>query len=319
MTPLTIHIGMNKTGTTALQAALFQNRSALARAGLLYPKTGLGSRAAGRGLHYRLSESFLARDPNAPDMVAGLLKEIDGSDATHAIVSSEFFVELQELDALRDSLSGRPVRILVYLRRHDHWVSSLFSQGVKSRANPPWGPSVEQFIRHIRRNIGHYYVYSRLLDRWAAAFGQDAIDLRLYGHGNIVAEVLSGFGIDPDTLSGFSMPEDRANSSPSRRQLAAIDHIQRASYPDHVRHALVRRILDTADPERERRLMTSETAQALLDEHAEDYTRIARTYLGREDGILFDEAPPEPGGPERIALWPREGISVMAQMLSETI
>lgn len=319
MTALTIHIGMNKTGTTALQRACFNNQPILAQAGLLYPKTGLGSRSIGRGLHYRLSEAFLPGGQKGPELVSKLRREVQNSGAKHALVSSEFFVELRDLGPLQDSLKDCDVRILVYLRRHDHWVSSLFSQGVKSRADPPWGPSVEQYIRHIRRNIAHYYVYSRLLDRWSNAFGKDAIDVRIYSGQDVITELFAGFGIDATSLAGLSLPAARANSAPSRRQLAAIDHIQRSPYPDHIRHTLVRRILAKEDPDRERQLMTTETARALLEEHAQDYEQIARDYLGRADGILFAEDPPEPGGPERIALSPREGIAVMTELLSETV
>jgi len=319
MTDVTIHIGMNKTGTTALQKALFQNRSSLLRSGLLYPKTGLGSRSAGRGLHYRLSEAFREADGTGPDIVRALLTEIDNSGARHAIVSSEFFVELRDVAQLAEAFRGRKVQILVYLRRHDHWVSSLFSQGVKSQAAPPWGPSVEAFLRHIRRNLAHYYVYSRLLERWADAFGKSAVSVRLYQGGDIVKEVLEAFDIEPGLAAELSSPRDRINGSPSRRQLAAIDHVQRAQFPDHVRHALVRRILATDDANEPRVLMTADTANTLLEEHREDYAHIARTYFNRPDGVLFDEPMPETGGPDKIALWPREGLAVMTQILAETI
>ena len=319
MTDLTIHIGMNKTGTTALQKALFHNRSALEIAGLLYPKTGLGSRSAGRGLHYRLSEAFRAGTNAGPELVRALLSEIDASNSSRAIISSEFFVELRDLGPLARSLKGRNVRVLVYLRRHDHWVSSLFSQAVKSQPNPPWGPSVDAFIRHIRRNIGHYYAYSRLLNRWAKAFGADALDVRTYAGGDIVADVLSGFGLDPSHVAEPASLDVRANSSPSRRQLAAIDHVQRSGLPDHVRSGLLRRILACDDRAETRELMTAETALALIEEHREDYAQIARTYLGRTDGVLFEDPLPPPGESEKIALWPREGITVMTELLAETI
>lgn len=320
MTPLTLHIGMNKTGTTAVQMACFRNQRLLREAGLLYPKSGLGSRSAGRGLHYQLSAAFLSRDPNAFDGMAKLLEEVDAAGVDQVLISSEFFVDLRDLGPLAASLAGRNVRILVYIRRHDHWVSSLFSQGIKSRPNPPWGPSVDQYIRHIRRNIAHYYVFSRLLDRWASAFGAKAMDVRLYGQGDIVHQVLSSLGIDIEKLVGFEMPDDRANRSPSRRQLAAIDHVQRLKgWEDGTRTALIGRILAADDANMDRQLMTHETARALLAEHAQDYADIARRYFARTDGVLFDDPLPKAGGPDQIALWPREGMALMTELLSETL
>ncbi|MEM6609257.1 MAG: hypothetical protein AAF689_11790 [Pseudomonadota bacterium] len=322
MIPLTIHIGMNKTGTTALQRTIFHNRAALLRAGLLYPKVGMGSRSAGAGLHFKLSAAFRKGGMGGEALVQDLLHEIDGSKASAALVSSEFFVEVRDVAALAKTLAGRPVRILVYLRRHDHWVNSLFSQAIKSQAGPPWAPNVEAFIDHIQKNLAHYFTYSRLLDRWADAFGQDALEVRLYdgaGAQDIVADVLGDFGLVPGEIAGFKPRTERLNVSPSRRQLAAIDHVQRAPYPESVRRSLINRILAKADAGATCQLMTATTARDLLTAQAEDYADIARRYFGRPGGPLFDEAPPAPEGPKRIALWPGEGIGVLSQLLAETL
>ncbi|MEM9756536.1 MAG: hypothetical protein AAF914_11115 [Pseudomonadota bacterium] len=319
MTPITLHIGMNKTGTSALQAALFRNRRALLRAGLHYPETGLGARSEGAGLHYRLSAAFLAGGAEGPALAGKLLRDIDEVGARHAFISSEFFVELRDVGPLAAAFAGRDVRILVYLRRHDHWMASLFAQAVKTQARPPWGPSVDAFIDHARKNLAHYYRYSTLLGRWAEAFGDAAMDVRVYGPGattDIVADALRGLDVPEGAMRGSS---PRVNGAPSRRQLAAIDHVQRAPIAAPVRRRLVQAILAQDDTEKPRRLMTAATAQDLLDEHAEDYAAIARMFLGRHDGVLFHEPPPAPGGPERIALWPGEGITVMTELLSQSL
>ncbi|MBF9035277.1 hypothetical protein HKCCE2091_13610 [Rhodobacterales bacterium HKCCE2091] len=322
MTPITIHIGMNKTGTSALQAALHRNRRALLKAGFHYPDTGLGSLSEGAGLHYRFSESFLRDAATARTITAALLREIDERNADHAFVSSEFLVELKDLTALAEAFAGRDVRVLVYLRRHDHWLPSLFAQAVKTRPQPPWGPSIEDFIDFVRTRSTHYYRFGALLERWSEAFGRDAMIVRTYGPGgttDTVADVFDLFGIDPAAVPGLTLPKGRVNGAPSRRQLAAIDHLQRARIPAFDRIRLVDRILSLDDGEKPRRLMTQATARALVEEHAADYAEIARTYLGRADGILFDEPMPEPGGPDRVALWPGEGITVMTELLREAV
>ncbi|MBF9031177.1 hypothetical protein HKCCE3408_12305 [Rhodobacterales bacterium HKCCE3408] len=323
MTPITLHIGMNKTGTSALQRFMHRNRRPLARAGLIYPETGLGTRTEGAGLHYRLSRSFLDDRPEASEMVERLLDEIDRSGAERAIVSSEFLVELKDVAPLATAFANRSVEVLVYLRRHDHWVASAFAQAVKTTPHPPWKPDVDAFIVHLRNRCGHYYRYGDLLGRWAEAFGPDRLRVRVYGPGgatDIVADVLGRFGLDRAAIPKLR-PEDsaRVNIAPSRRQLAAIDHVQRAPMPAPDKALLVRRLLSVEDQGRTRRLMTAATARALLDENAEDYAEIARHYLGRADGVLFDEPPPEPGGPDRIALWPGEAITLMTELLAETM
>lgn len=323
MTPITLHIGMNKTGTSALQKFLHRNRRSLRRAGLLYPETGLGTRTDGPGLHYQLSRAFLDADGSGPALAAALLAEIDDSGCDRAVLSSEFFVELQDLTPLAKAFEGRDVTVLVYLRRHDHWVSSLFAQAVKSTPFPPWGPTVDDFIAFARIEWSHYFRYSRLLDRWAKAFGQEQVTVRPYRPDpgwSLVSDFLAHLGWDAAAVPGLKGDDAaRVNRTPSRRQLAAIDHIQRSAIPDDIKIRIIGRIVGREDPERPRLLMTAVTAQSLIEENAKDYADIARRYLGRDSGVLFDEPAPQPGGPDHVALWPAEGITVISQILSESL
>ena len=45
-----LHIGLPKTGTTSLQAALSENRESLLRHGVVYPETGLNGNGKHKGL-----------------------------------------------------------------------------------------------------------------------------------------------------------------------------------------------------------------------------------------------------------------------------
>ena len=47
---LILHIGMGKTGTTALQEAFWANRDVLARAGITYPDIGVDA-----GAHHKIT------------------------------------------------------------------------------------------------------------------------------------------------------------------------------------------------------------------------------------------------------------------------
>jgi hypothetical protein len=95
---LYFHTGTGKTGSTALQAYLEQNRARLADAGVSYVFHPRASHAAGNGRH--LWESLFGRHV-APDTLGGILEYYLGGRAT-AVCSSEDFtgfgsVEWQQL------------------------------------------------------------------------------------------------------------------------------------------------------------------------------------------------------------------------------
>ena len=90
-----LHIGMNKTGTTAIQRHFEKHRQFYKTHALLYPET-----ANTAGAHYALSSSLGFWHAGSPedwlmkldDIKNGLLDEIADADIRSVIFSSEDFV-----------------------------------------------------------------------------------------------------------------------------------------------------------------------------------------------------------------------------------
>ena len=144
MTRLLLHIGMGKTGSSALQVALVRNRDALAAAGVRYPEHASDTRArkgrAGSGNGLALQD-LLTTD-------GGALPEIAG--APTVLYSSEFlwYFRPDRMAALRDQVEARGVQleVIAYVRDIAGMVVSSYAQSVKrSRYVAPLSTYIEEY------------------------------------------------------------------------------------------------------------------------------------------------------------------------------
>lgn len=124
-----LHVGMMKTGTTALQSTASRRRAELARLGVLYP-----------GVHYnhrREAQALLRRRPGAArtrrDSWDGLLAEVDDAGERRVLISNELLASAPEPVArqLRDDL-GPPAHVVLTVRSYAAVLPSLWQQYVKS-------------------------------------------------------------------------------------------------------------------------------------------------------------------------------------------
>ncbi|WP_430450444.1 hypothetical protein [Rhodophyticola sp.] len=209
MAKVFLHIGMNKTGSSAIQSYLHHNRQALKEAGLLWPETGLDMGGPGEGYHYRLSTAlgFGAGPREAGDanerraLRKALEAEIAASEARTVVISSEYFVLRRKPDMLAEFFDGLDASVVVYLRRHDAWWPSLFAQAIKTTPKPPWRRSFESYHAFHAQRQSQYFEFGPLLDDMAAIFGRDRIIVCPYEAGqnqpNLVAHFLNRIGV-PD-------------------------------------------------------------------------------------------------------------------------
>ncbi|MFT4124192.1 MAG: hypothetical protein QM635_10205, partial [Microbacteriaceae bacterium] len=138
-----LHVGMPKTGSTALQHALAEQRSALREHGLHYPGSWLNHRAAVyafTGLHEGWRGEGGGGVP-ARRHWRRLRSEVRRSGAPRVLVSHEMIsaapVELRR--AMIEEL-GRPAHVLLTLRNLAETLSSSYQQKLKAGADIGFGP-----------------------------------------------------------------------------------------------------------------------------------------------------------------------------------
>ncbi len=295
-----LHIGRQKSGTSALQRALASGRAHLARHETLYPGAG-GTEIA----HHRLARFFRAtRDGEVDDAeqrlaeLRRLTTEIAGARARRVLISSE---GLQNTDP-RDVAAVFPpdrTRIVVYLREQLDFAVSAYCQAIQAQAR---STKLHRFVRHTRAD------YAAFLGHWSDAFGQDRLIVRVYDRaslrdGDVVADFFhEALGIAPPTYRA-------AGSNPSIGGLVlALKHLINATLdPAVAANTGTYRLfaaLAASDPAYRRKpRIPAWLAEEVRDRFARSNVDVANRYLGRD--TLFEISqmpPPEPLDTSREAV-----------------
>ncbi|MCC6737251.1 MAG: hypothetical protein IT534_14150 [Bauldia sp.] len=191
---LTIHIGLHKTGTTAIQHYFWRHGEELLQHGIYYPATGRPTSAATEFGHHDVPWSFTPEAAEPPaTLLARLRAEIETTTMPEIVLSSEEFSRMTpgQITVLARALPFR-TRIVFYYRRQSEIVQGLYGTDVV----------------HVgeRRDIHAYAAafkgpldFGRLATDWAAVYGKDAITALAYQPSsfpdrNIVPHFLSAMG-----------------------------------------------------------------------------------------------------------------------------
>lgn len=179
---IALHIGVHKTGTTALQAALADARPELLEAGVLYP----GRRPAHHGAALAMigkSWGWRGRGGEVPDQRAfNRLAEKAGQASGRVMISSEHFCEADQATAATvvERLGIDRVQVVVTLRNLAHLLPSSWQQylkyGVRAGyedwlANTFEPPSERTISPSFWKRNDH----GALIERWASCVGADRV------------------------------------------------------------------------------------------------------------------------------------------------
>lgn len=129
-----LHVGVHKTGTTALQAALFDARTSLRGQGVAYPGKARshymhGLAAIGRRRGWA-NGGAVPRSTLWTDLIASTAKAAD----KRVIISGESFCEANEEQAgeIVAALGGQRVKVIITLRPLEQLLPSTWQQYVKA-------------------------------------------------------------------------------------------------------------------------------------------------------------------------------------------
>lgn len=185
-----LHIGLEKTGSTSIQATLGKNRDLLKAHQVLYPKS-LGERS-----HVRLY-AFASEDGmNEIKVQCGLValsgigefrrslqgqleREISATAPHTVIISNEHcssrLINISEISRLKKLLEilFTTITVVVYLRSQGESLRSAYSTQIKTG-------STEKFKYPSADLVESRYDYDALLDRWETVFGKQNIDVRMF-------------------------------------------------------------------------------------------------------------------------------------------
>ena len=296
MTRLHLHIGQPKTATTSIQTFLAANRAALIGEGWLYPEA-----ARQYAAHHLLANFFrkppydwiAEADPGATR--AALLAEIDATGCADVILSTEALYGVEDIAAVARYFEGFDTRVVIFLRRQDEWLESAYQEQLKNGATR-LGPA--DYAAAMDRALD----YRARVEAWAAIFGAEAIRVSVFEpaadrqpvEATFMAALGAPFGAD------LTVPPGK-NERLNRDCIAYLSQMKtrRRLGPEFARIKAVLGAWSRENPDPPaRKYALPPTARAeLLAARAADNAHLARTYLGRGDGVLFAAPPPDPEAP----------------------
>lgn len=298
---LYIHIGRPKTGSSAIQHFLADNRKVLARHGCLYPQTGQHHKASHKfALVFlpSLPDAKLVKGQSPKELYGALADEVSRSGLKKAVISSEMFYLTEPDDIMRSLRDQFHVKIICYVRRQDEVLLSSYVQEIKGNEMSVL-VNFDEYLRNPTRMA--LLDYKSNLDKWAAVFGHDAIIVRVYHKAGIRDTIFEDFfrTLGMRLTDEYQLPTMRLNPSPARDILEMITHVNRFRVSDAVlrqlRAPLVRisETIGNGDKFDTNLLLNQNERRKIMQMFAKSNRQVAQTYLGREDGILFETDFPE--------------------------
>jgi hypothetical protein len=220
-----IHIGPHKTGTSAIQWFLKENRAALLQRGYFVPESGTA-----RGAHHTLARDLCGQALPDRKKFAGakFAHHVANTPADAVIISSEalagllqepehaqrFFARMAELDL-------QP-KLLVFPRNQPQWINSRYADGVRSCTLPE---SFESFAQdHSTRLSSLYGSFFVLADAYNAQLIACPFTAETLAN-NVLPAFLRAIGIDPEQFPNLSV---RRNESAGPFTVAALRGVSRA-------------------------------------------------------------------------------------------
>lgn len=307
---LYIHIGYPKTATSTIQHTLHRNRKLLQQYDFYYPTSGI----IGVGKH-SLAVAVQAKRPASkhdPE-IKSLIDEIHHCSYNTVILTNERFASFRadEIADLKTICEDFDTYIVVYIRRQDLLLQSLWSQRAKSGnqtlAFHDW---VNTFLQHLDEfhegsdvalKLSRFSPdYRYVLHLWSEVFGTDHILVRPFERSqlnpNVVADFLDTCGMAETAW----LPEaPRLNVTPSiktvevLRQLGAKWklHLARDNNLERTYNKAYAIMQDQADKlgwnDAKLNLITPELHEHIMSIFEEGNTEVAHTYLRRD--YLFTE------------------------------
>lgn len=205
---LTLHIGMGKTGTSAIQTSLAASQTALHGHGVHYLGRWWGFVAPDlsgpEGIQLASQLRGTAATRLADDLVAHMEEIVRATSAEHFIFSNEaLFAHTDSYGELYARLLERvDVQFVVFVRDPQAWLASAYAQwGIRHKSHRG---AIKTFAEWATEGIGEYAG----LRYWHETFGDRLVARKLARGQDAVTLFLEAAGLD------FEIPSTRTNETP---------------------------------------------------------------------------------------------------------
>ena len=306
---LYLHMGMPKTGTSAIQAFLHNNMKALKEKGCKYPyfEYSFPHISKNRNGHFLVSNTYNAEW--AEDCFSQIFKfaekfpKIVLTDEEIWSVDShtpEFWINLK--NRLNNEDIG--LKVIVYLRRQDAFMASIWAQRVKYKQMRTC--TFKQYMKNHKNRLDYYEAINEI----AEVIGEENIIVRPYefsqfkGNGNtLISDCLLAMGIEFD--DSFVYDNSRRNLSIEgnvlevKRFLNFIPEFKAKGVNFRIPlEAVQKHLMESGEFRNCSTFLAGERAE-FMKQFREGNALLAKKYLGREDGVFFEAPLPENDPPKK--------------------
>lgn len=307
MSTVFLHIGTAKTGTTALQRFLANNRTQMNKSGTDHPimPFHFPRMSDARNAHFLTLWQEKDSDPRWSkgfEIIKDACKSFDRITMSDEVLWAQC-VNGGFLESVRKGFEemGADLKVIVYLRRQDEMVESHWNQMVKGKLR-----LTEDFDEFVGR--GGYdrlfpLDYRKVLGDISDCFGRANVFVRPYEReqfrdNSIFADFLDILGLEID--DGYELAEYAVNTRlpwnvvEIKRIINGIDSYRDPDVPNFFRE-IIRDVygleLSKEIPDIRTGRFSPEKRKAFIAKYEEDNAFVAREYLKREDGRLFLNEP----------------------------
>lgn len=303
MKKIYLHIGMSKTGTTAIQYFLHNNRDKLPQLDYGYINPANDSAINHSPLVNCLKgASNLKKDQKW----IPFLDQLFESKPNNLIISSEnlfYHTRALDLDYLATALRGFSVKILIYLRRQDEWVQSQYAEYVKYCTGKPGAISLGQWLA---RNMDRCLDYYDLLKIWRMHFPEADFNVRIYEKRFFGDDIINDFclavGLSDTSILSKDLSPSQKNISLSYEAVEMKRLFNKIEIPKHLNSTIVNILKQASAFQRQlsdgskRSLLSSLEKLYLIEKYKNSNSMVAKEFLGAEE--LFLNPLPDLAGDE---------------------
>ncbi|MDD3412696.1 MAG: hypothetical protein PHY47_01740 [Lachnospiraceae bacterium] len=284
------HIGTPKTGSSALQFFLLENKEKLEKQGFLYPGLGISKRKevnyktrfSGNGTFVR---NCLLKDQKHFTIQGKKLfqKIISLSDSSNIIISEETLFNDSNYDFYNNFIQkGRTVKVIVYLRRQDRYLESLWGYFIKVHSD--FNLHFTDFVHEVQTSDAFRVDYYKRLQEISSYIGKENIIVRAYDHleGNIFRDFIESIGAKWD--DEFIIPKERINVKLDNRYIEVkrrINELQLLNKKIITKILFERqaKALQNSNSKNEKTLLSIEQRELLCEKYRSNNDKIEKEFL----------------------------------------
>ena len=298
---LIIHIGMGKTGTTALQEFFGENRTQLGKKGISYPTYGSVANA-----HHLLSPFLPNNLKNCWEFktVADWAPKLLETKHQKILLSSELIAwaasgEVDEFcKCVQESFT---LTVVVYVRRQDNIIMANYNQLVKAG-------SQRRELDEIWEDDCARFNYWRIVEPWARCLGKSNIIVRPYEKEQFYRQDIRHdfmhHVFDIAISSDFILRTGNANPRLHPRAIAYklclfkifTDSVSVGEFNEALLSYSRESDAPDSSTSSNQAILSPKVRNLIIRRQASTNALVAREFLNREDGVLFRESLPDKKG-----------------------